>query len=92
MIENGAPVAATGVGYTGAYDPARPVTLTYTVDLTKGAVYNVTLGGSSSVYTFDTRAFTNSATAFFGIGAETDGGSAGFIRNLQIYGSGVPAR
>jgi hypothetical protein len=84
LIENGWPAAAAGVSYTGKYDPAKPVTLSYTIDITKGTISRISLAGSSSTYSFTTAAFTDAATAFAGIGGQTDGTSYAVFNNLEI--------
>jgi len=89
LIENGV-AAATTLKYTGKYDPMQPVTLTYSVDTTKGTVSNISLSGSSTAYAFTSSAFTAAATAFLGIGGTTDGNSFCYFNNLQLWAGVVP--
>jgi len=92
LIENGT-ASGTGVAFTGKYDPTTPVTVSYTIDTTKGTIANVTLNGSTSAYSFTSKAFTNAATAFLGIGGQTDGGSMSYFTNLQLSaGTGPPTQ
>ena len=87
-----APRQTAPIAYTGKYDPTKPVTLTYTIDTAKGTISNVSLTGSTNTYAFTTTAFTNAATAFAGIGGQTDGQSWSFFNNLQIAsGASLPA-
>jgi len=92
LIENGVP-SATAISYTGTYDPTKPVTLSYTIDTGKGTISNISLSGSTSTYSFTSKAFTNAATAFLGIGGQTDGTSMSYFTNLQLSsGAGTPAQ
>jgi hypothetical protein len=83
LIENGVSKGA-GIKYTGKYDPAQPVTLSYSIDTTKGTISKISLKGSTSTYAMTSSAFTNSATAFAGIGGQTDSKSASYTNNLKI--------
>jgi len=58
LIEAGTS-GANGITYMGKYDPAKPVTLSYTID-------------------------ANKATAFAGIGGQTDGTSWSFFNNFVV--------
>jgi len=93
LVENGKIATAPGVSYKGTYDPAKPVTLSYTIDTAKGTISNASVSGSSNTYTFATTAFTNAATAFAGIGGKTLGGGQcwAVFSEFQLSGT-VPPR
>lgn len=83
LIEAGTS-GANGITYMGKYDPAKPVTLSYTIDANKGTISNITLSGSTSTYAISSSAFTSAATAFAGIGGQTDGTSWSFFNNFVV--------
>jgi len=87
LVENGVG-AGTAIKYTGKFDPDQIVTLTYSIDISKGTISNILLSGSTSAYAFTSSAFTSAATAFLAIGGSTDGQSASMYYKLQLL-SGV---
>jgi hypothetical protein len=89
LIEKGK-ASQSGVKFTGTFDPSVPVKLAYSIDTQKGTITNVSLVGSSSVYTFTTNAFTDSATAFAGIGGVTGGNGFCYYTSLQVTQGIVP--
>lgn len=60
--------SGSAVAYGGTFDPAAFQTLTYTVNTNDGSISAVSYGGSNAVYPFSTGGFTNTATAYAGIG------------------------
>ncbi|MCI0658002.1 MAG: hypothetical protein L0170_13190, partial [Acidobacteria bacterium] len=75
------------VKYTGVFDQNRLHRLSYDVDVTSGALSNVSLSGSTSDYSsFNTSAFTDAATAFAAVGyvARPGFGDRTFVHNFVI--------
>jgi len=91
LVENGT-AAGAAIPYTGKYDPTTPATVTFTVSTTNGSISNVSVSGSTSAYTFTSKAFTDAATAYLGVGSQTDGASMGYCTLLQLAsGTSLPA-
>jgi hypothetical protein len=87
LIEKGADTARI-VKFGGTFNPSLPTTLRYTVDTQNGTISHVSLSDSRSVYDFKTSAFTDSATAYLGLGGTTGNPTVTLFTNLMVA-SGV---
>jgi len=67
LVENG--TEGKSIKWTGgAFDPVTFKTLSYTVSTANGSISDVSLSGSKGTYDFTSKSFTDTATAYLGIG------------------------
>ena len=86
LVENG--VAGTSVPYTGTFNPNVFNILSYTVNTATGQISNVSLGSNAN-YSFNSTAFTNSATNYGALGmrALNDDDTYGYAENFMVTAS-----
>ncbi len=90
LSENGK-AAGASVKYTGKYDPSQWVTLTFSIDTRSGAISHISVSGSSSTYAMTSSAFTDAATAFLGLGGQTNGQDFAYFTKVKVVSGIVPA-